>query len=48
MLGIATTGADAVTKAAKLKPNVVLVDYQIPDMDGVAVASDQDGRAAKP
>jgi len=39
VLGIATTGAEAVKKAEKLSPNVVLVDYQIPDMDGVAVAA---------
>ena len=38
LLGIATTGAQAMELAASVKPRVVLMDYQLPDGDGVAVA----------
>ena len=34
VLGVATTVADAVEKAMFLKPDVVLMDYRLPDGDG--------------
>lgn len=34
VLGVATTVADAVTKANLLKPDLVLMDYRLPDGDG--------------
>jgi CheY-like chemotaxis protein len=34
----AACGADAVAAAADLKPDVVLLDVQLPDVDGFAVA----------
>jgi DNA-binding response OmpR family regulator len=34
----AASGADAVAAAADLKPDVVLLDVQLPDVDGFAVA----------
>ena len=34
VLGVATTVADAVAKAMFLKPDVVLMDYRLPDGDG--------------
>jgi len=37
VLGVAGTGSDAVDMVDRLHPNVVLMDYQLPDRDGVAV-----------
>ena len=37
VVGVATTGMEAVELAARLKPHVVLMDYAIPDQDGVAI-----------
>lgn len=37
ILGIAGTGAEGVELVARLQPQVVLMDYQLPDQDGVAV-----------
>ena len=34
VLGVATTVADAVAKASLLKPDLVLMDYRLPDGDG--------------
>jgi CheY-like chemotaxis protein len=34
----AESGADAVAAAAELQPDVVLLDIQLPDVDGFAVA----------
>ncbi len=34
VVGVATTGAEAVEKAQLLKPDVVLIDYHLPDGDG--------------
>jgi two-component system response regulator DevR len=34
ILGVATTVADAVAKASLLKPDLVLMDYRLPDGDG--------------
>ncbi len=39
VLGVATTGAEAVDLTDRLHPNVVLMDYQLPDQDGVTVAA---------
>lgn len=46
VLGVATTVADAVEKASLLKPDLVLMDYRLPDGDG-AQASERI-RAADP
>jgi CheY-like chemotaxis protein len=37
VVGEATTGADALTMAVAQLPDVVLLDVQLPDMDGLAV-----------
>jgi len=34
VLGVATTVADAIAKASLLKPDLVLMDYRLPDGDG--------------
>ena len=39
VLGVAGTGADAIEMVNRLHPNVVLMDYQLPDQDGVAVTA---------
>jgi DNA-binding NarL/FixJ family response regulator len=38
VLGEATDGESAVEQARRLRPQVVLLDVQLPDMDGFAVA----------
>jgi DNA-binding NarL/FixJ family response regulator len=40
VLGIAGSGKEAVALVAALHPQVVLVDYQMPDQDGVSVTAD--------
>ncbi len=40
VLGVATSGGDAVEAAERLHPQVVLMDYQLPDQDGVTVAAE--------
>jgi DNA-binding NarL/FixJ family response regulator len=40
VLGVATSGAAALSMAASLAPRVVLVDYQIPDQNGVSIAAE--------
>lgn len=40
VVGEAATGADAVAEAIRLRPDVVLLDVQLPDSDGFAVAED--------
>ena len=37
VLGVAATGSDAIEMVNRLHPDVVLMDYQLPDQDGVAV-----------
>ena len=36
VLGVAGTGSDAIDMVDRLHPDVVLMDYQLPDRDGVA------------
>lgn len=38
VVGEASDGAEAVEAAASLEPDLVLLDVQLPDMDGFAVA----------
>ena len=45
IVGIASNGREAVEAARKLQPNIVLMDINMPDMDGIA-ASEQISRAA--
>jgi DNA-binding NarL/FixJ family response regulator len=40
VLGVAATGSDAIEMVNRLHPNVVLMDYQLPDQDGVAVTAE--------
>jgi DNA-binding NarL/FixJ family response regulator len=46
VLGVATTMAEGLRAATELRPNVALVDYQLPDGDGAQLASQI--RAASP
>ncbi len=39
VVGEAGTGAEALSKARRLKPDLVLLDIQLPDIDGLAVAA---------
>lgn len=39
VLGLATSGAEGVAIAARVHPQVVLIDYQMPEQDGVAIAA---------
>jgi two-component system response regulator DevR len=38
VLGVATIGAEGVELAARTRPRVALVDYQMPEQDGIAIA----------
>jgi DNA-binding NarL/FixJ family response regulator len=48
VIGEAGDGAEAVAKAADLAPQVVLLDVQLPDTDGFAVAAQLTGREDGP
>jgi two-component system response regulator DevR len=39
VVGMAASGAEGIALAARLRPRVVLVDYQMPGQDGVEVAA---------
>ena len=39
VVGEAGTGAKALSEARRLKPDLVLLDVQLPDIDGLAVAA---------
>jgi len=39
VVGEAGTGAEALSESRRLKPDVVLLDIQLPDLDGLAVAA---------
>lgn len=38
VLGVAATAEEAIESAARLQPRVMLIDYQMPDRDGVEIA----------
>src|SRR4051794_35326118 len=38
VLGIAHDGQEALTRTADLSPRVILIDYEMPDQDGISVA----------
>jgi DNA-binding NarL/FixJ family response regulator len=40
VLGVAATAEEAIESAARLQPRVMLIDYQMPDMDGVEIAAE--------
>lgn len=40
VFGVATDGAEGVKLVTKSRPRVVLVDYQMPERDGVAIATE--------
>ena len=40
VLGVATTGGEAAKAIEQLHPRVVLMDYKLPDQDGVTVAAE--------
>ena len=48
VLGEAATGQDALTETARLRPEVVLLDVQLPGLDGFAVAERLSARAGAP
>ncbi len=49
VVGEAANGAEAVEAVAVLRPEIVLLDIQLPDLDGLAVAERRPhgGRAAR-
>ena len=48
VVGEAGTGAEALSKARRLKPDLVLLDIQLPDLDGLAVAASLTSGAEPP
>lgn len=40
VVGEAIDGADAITQAMRLQPDVVILDIRLPDVDGFAVADE--------
>jgi|SRR5579859_1810868 len=48
VVGEAGTGAEALSKAHQLKPDLVLLDIQLPDLDGLALAESLTSEAEPP
>lgn len=48
VVGEAETGAAAIAQASALTPDVLLLDVQLPDIDGFGVASQITGRGGGP
>ncbi|HEV2415864.1 MAG TPA: response regulator [Candidatus Dormibacteraeota bacterium] len=48
VVGEAETGKEALTKARRLKPDIVLLDIQLPDVDGLAVSASLTSDATSP
>jgi DNA-binding NarL/FixJ family response regulator len=48
VVGEAGTGAEALREAHRLKPDLVLLDIQLPDLDGLAVAASLTSEAEPP
>jgi len=48
VVGEARDGADALECAARLRPDLVLLDVQLPDMDGFEVAARLQGNGHRP
>jgi DNA-binding NarL/FixJ family response regulator len=48
VVGEATDGADAIRACGELRPDLVLLDVQLPDIDGFAVAAVLTGRIDPP
>ena len=48
VVGEAADGAQAITEAGRLRPEVVLLDVQLPDIDGFDVAARLTGRRRRP
>jgi DNA-binding NarL/FixJ family response regulator len=48
VVGEAIDGRTALEEAARLQPDLVLLDVQLPDIDGLAVASELSGRPDPP
>ena len=40
MVGVAGNGQEAVEKAAKLKPDIISMDYEMPLLDGISAVKD--------
>ncbi len=45
IVGEARDGAEALTQAARLKPDVIIMNIQMPTMDGIAATSALQGQA---
>lgn len=39
VVGVASSGAEAVTLASRLKPDVIIMDFRMPEMDGTEAAT---------
>jgi DNA-binding NarL/FixJ family response regulator len=48
VIGEAVDGASALTEAGRLRPQLVLLDVQLPDIDGFDVAARLTGEAQSP
>lgn len=48
VVGEAATGSDALNQSSLLRPDVVLLDIQLPDLDGITVAKTLTSAVAAP